>query len=192
MFFSHYQLHFYIFVTSKFERNMKKIVFGVLAMSLLVACQQDKIGFIDNSKLVNDYEEKKIIEEKFKSKAQRFDKKMDSISKMLQMEAQAFDASASKLSQKAMQEKYNEIMQKRQFYQQQLQMEEQQIQQEGQKEMDSLVNKVKKFVKDYGKNNGYTYILGANEAGSVLYGKDEKDITEVVLKALNDEYNSNK
>ncbi len=56
---------------------------------------------------------------------------------------------------------------------------------EGQKEIDTLVKQVKAFVKDYGKENGYTFILGANEAGSVMYGADDKDITEDVIKALN-------
>jgi outer membrane protein len=165
---------------------MKRVVVGIFAFGLLVACQQNKIAFIDNSKLINEYKEKKALEEKFKQKAQRFDKKTDSISKAFQIEAQAFDAAAGKMSQKEAQSKYNELLQKRQFIQQQLQIEEQQLQSQGQKQMDSVVNKVKDFVKDYGKKNGYTYILGSNEAGSVLYGKDEKDITEEVLKALNE------
>ncbi|WP_340200994.1 OmpH family outer membrane protein [Ascidiimonas sp. W6] len=168
---------------------MKRIVMGIFAAGLLVACQQDKIAFIDNSKVINEYKEKKALEEKFKKKAERFDKKTDSISKAFQIEAQAFDAAAAKMSQKDAQTKYNELLQKRQFFQQQLQIEEQQLQSEGQKEMDSVVKKVKEFVKDFGKKNKYTYILGANEAGSVLYGTDDKDITEEVLKALNEASN---
>ncbi|XLS29250.1 OmpH family outer membrane protein [Flavobacteriaceae bacterium M23B6Z8] len=168
---------------------MKRIVLVMFATILFVACKQDKIAFIDNSKVINEYKEKKALEEKFKLKAERFDKKTDSISKAFQIEANAFDASASKMSQKDAQAKYNELIQKRQFFQQQLQIEEQGLQAEGQKEMDSVVKKVKEFIKDYGKKNGYTYILGANEAGSVLYGKEEKDITEEVLKALNEAAN---
>ncbi len=164
---------------------MKKILIVICTAGLLVACQQNKIAFIDNSKLINEYEVKKSLEEKYKLKAQSFDKKADSISKAFQIEAQAFDASAAKMSQKDAQNKYNELLQKRQFFQQQLQIEEKQLQTQGQKEMDSVVNKVKAFVKEYGKKNGYTYILGSNEAGSVLYGKEENDITEEVLKALN-------
>jgi outer membrane protein len=33
-------------------------------------------------------------------------------------------------------------------------------QQQGGVEMDSLVSGVKKFIKDYGKKNGYSYIYG--------------------------------
>ena len=54
--------------------------------------------------------------------------------------------------------------------------------------MDSLLSKVKKTIKEYGKDKGYSFILGANDGGSVLYGKDNKDITEDVVKYLNSKY----
>ncbi|ETN94068.1 OmpH family outer membrane protein [Zhouia amylolytica] len=167
---------------------MKKIILGIIAATSFVSCQQDKIAFVDNTKVINDYQEKIDIETKFKGKIEIFDKKADSLGRAFQGEAQAFEAEAKKLSQQAAQEKYNALLQKRQAMGQQLQMEEQQLSQESQKEIDSLIKKVRTFVKDYGKKNGYTFILGANEAGSVLYGAESKDITEEVLNALNDSY----
>ncbi len=67
----------------------------------------------------------------------------------------------------------------------QIGVEEKALQAEGQKQIDTLVKEVKAFIKDYGKTNGYTFILGSNEAGSVLYGADATDITETILSALN-------
>jgi len=54
--------------------------------------------------------------------------------------------------------------------------------------MDSLISKVKKEISAYGKAKGYTYILGGGEGGSVLYGDSSKDLTEDILKILNDKY----
>ena len=67
----------------------------------------------------------------------------------------------------------------------QIQTEEQTLQTEGQQKIDTLITEVKDFVKDYGKKNNYTYILGANDAGSVMYGADGNDITQTVIDALN-------
>ena len=67
-------------------------------------------------------------------------------------------------------------------------MQQQAMQQEFQVEIDSAIVKVKEFVTDYGKKNGYTYILGKNEAGSVMYGSEANDITKVVTEALNATY----
>ena len=171
---------------------MKKTILGILVLILVWSCSQEKSAFVDNTKLVNDYQEKKDFEASYQKRIDAYNKKRDSLSQLLQIEASQFQAEANKLSQKVAQEKYNQILQKQQFMQQQFSLEEQQLRKEGQDKIDSLVKKVKNFVKDYGEENGYTYILGANEAGSVLYGKSEKDLTETLLKALNDQYSSQK
>jgi outer membrane protein len=56
--------------------------------------------------------------------------------------------------------------------------------------MDSLVSGVKKFIKAYGKEKGYSYIYGTGDAATVLYAEDKYDITKEVVKALNDKYKS--
>ena len=71
---------------------------------------------------------------------------------------------------------------------QRVQFEQQQIAQESQTLNDSIINKVKDFVQTFGKSNSYNFILGSNEAGSVLYGEDASDLTQEILKALNESY----
>ena len=167
---------------------MKKgIVLFIVALTA-VACQQNKIGYVDNVKLMDGYQEKIDVEAKFKTKVEALTKKRDSISQAFQLELQAFQAKAQKMSQKNAQEEYGLLQQKGQFVGQQLQQEEQQLQQQSQTEMDSLVSKVKKEIKAYGASNGYTYILGGGDGGAVLYGQDANNLTEGVLKILNDKY----
>lgn len=64
----------------------------------------------------------------------------------------------------------------------------QKLQSESATEMDSLVKGVKAFIKDYGKEKGYDYIYGTGDAASVLYAKDQYDITKDVIKLINDKY----
>ena len=166
---------------------MKKsiLVFGIL---LLAACQQDKIGFVDNGVLLDNYQEKKDIEARYQSKSEAYAKKRDSITQAFQLEAQALQNKSQGMSQKKAQEEYALLQQKGQFIGQQLQQEEQQLQVQGQSEIDSLVNKVKKEIENYGQANGYTYILGKGDGGSVLYGNEAKDLTQEILKLLNEKY----
>ena len=168
---------------------MKKLVYVAFAIFAFTSCQQQKIGFVDNGKVINDYQEKKDIEEKYKVRDEAFKKRTDSIGQAFQLEAQAFQAKSSKMSQKKAQEAYEGLMQKQQMLQQQIQMEQQQITQAFQTEVDSTIIKVKDFVKDYGKTNGFTYILGTSDgASSVLYGKEENDLSQTIIDALNAEY----
>ena len=128
------------------------------------------------------------IEAEFKAKSAALNKKRDSISQAFQLEAQALQTKVESLPQKEAQEEYDNLQQRGQFMGQQLQQEEQILQQQGQAEMDSLISKVKDEIKDYGKANGFTYILGGGEGGSVLYGQESKDVTDDILKIINDKY----
>lgn len=167
---------------------MKKLVLALMFLTML-SCQQEKIGFVDNVKMMDTYNEKIDIEDRFKTRSDKFSKKRDSISQAFQMEAQAFQAKAQNMPQDKAQEEYGQLQQRSQAIGQQLQQEEQNLQITGQTEMDSLVSKVKKEIKEYGKANGYSFILSGGDGGSVLYGKEAHDVTDAIIKILNDNYN---
>src|SRR5690606_567890 len=167
---------------------MKKIVLALVFFGI-ISCQQEKIGFVDNVKLMNSYKEKMDIEAKFKTRSEAFGKKRDSISQAFQLEAQDFQSRAQKLAQAKAQEEYGQLQQRSQFIGQQLQQEEQQMQIQGQTEMDSLVSKVKREITAYGKANGYSFILSGGDGGSVLYGTETHNVTDAIVKILNDNYN---
>ncbi|NAY91672.1 OmpH family outer membrane protein [Muricauda sp. JGD-17] len=166
---------------------MKKFLVLALAM-IAMACQQNKIGYVNSVELMDKYQEKIDIESRFKTKADVMAKKRDSISQAFQLELQEFQTRAQRMSQKNAQEEYGQLQQRGQFVGQQLQQEEQQLQQNSQAEMDTLVKKVKDEIQAYGKANGYTYILGGGDGGSVLYGEETQDLTDAILKILNDKY----
>lgn len=159
-------------------------------MLAFTSCQeQAKIGFVDNGTVINDYQEKKDVEAKFEAKNEAFRKKADSVGQAFQLEVQETQLTAQKSSQAKAQELMGGLQQKQQLLQQKMQMEQQQLQQEFQAEIDSVISKVKKHVKDYGKSNGYTYILGTSDAAAtVMYGAEDKDLTKTILDALNKEY----
>ncbi|WP_349352293.1 MULTISPECIES: OmpH family outer membrane protein [unclassified Flagellimonas] len=166
---------------------MKKLVVLAIAVTAM-ACQQNKIGYVDSVKIMDDYQEKIDVEARFKTKADAMGRKRDSISQAFQMELQQFQSKAQSMSQQSAQEEYSQLQQRGQQIGQRLQQEEQQLQQNSQTQMDSLVKKVKKEIRAYGKANGYTYILGGGEGGSVIYGDDANDVTNEILKILNDKY----
>ncbi|MDB9873651.1 OmpH family outer membrane protein [Flavobacteriaceae bacterium] len=170
---------------------MKKIAIVFLTIISLTACQQQKIGFVDNGILINEYQERVDIEAKLKTKIDTFKKRTDSLRSAFELEIKEAELKARKMSQPAIQKLSQELQQKEQVLSQRVQFEQQQIAQESQTMNDSLINKVKDFVQTYGKSNSYNFILGSNEAGSVLYGEDASDLTQEILKALNESYTKN-
>lgn len=168
---------------------MKKIILGLVVLMAFASCQeQQKIAFIDNGEVINDYQMKLDIEKKYDDKNKMFSQKRDSIAQVYQSEVQATQMRLSSMSQQKQQEESQIFQQKWQPVQQEMQREQQQMETMFSEEMDSVISKVNNFVEEYGEKNGYTFILGKNQAGSVVYGKEANDISEEVTKALNEAY----
>lgn len=167
---------------------MKKLMLAATVL-LIVSCQeQAKIGYVDNVKLMEDYQEKKDFDDRFKVKDEALTKKRDSISQAYQFEVQAFQIKAQKMAPAKAQEEYGAIQQRAQQMGQLLQQEDQVLRANAQVELDSIVSSVKSEIKDYGKTKAYTYILGGGEGGSVLYGEDGNNLTDEIVKILNNKY----
>lgn len=171
------------------KRNIMKKLILAISVLMIVSCQeQAKIGYVDNVKMMEDYQEKKDFDDRFKLQDEALIKKRDSISQAYQFEAQAFQIKAQKMAQAKAQEEYAAMQQRAQQMGQLLQQEEQVLRTASQVELDSIVSSVKKEIKRYGKTKGYTYILGGGDGGSVLYGKEGNDLTDEIVKILNDKY----
>lgn len=169
---------------------MKKI--GVLAIvSVMIwGCQTEKTGYVDTEELLTEYSELKEAKE-------RFTKQNEQIMADLQLKIDAFEirgkqfqANAGSMTREKQEEAYNQLSLENQQLQNEQRTKVGQLQVESQKVIDSIIEKVKNKVKTYGKTNGFGYIYGSNDAGSVLYGKEELDLTEKVLEELNKEYTS--
>ncbi|WP_396151281.1 OmpH family outer membrane protein [Flavobacterium sp.] len=175
---------------------MKKsiLVFGLLlAMASCdkAADQKDfKTAYVDTSKLLEEYTEAKDIEEKYKSKGEEMGKQLEAEVVRFRSEAAAFQKNAQTYGPQWAQQKGAELQQKEQELSYAQQAILRQLQEESGKEMDSLVKDVKKFIKEYGKEKGYNYIYGTGDAATVLYAKEEYDITNEVVKLLNEKYKS--
>lgn len=167
---------------------MRKLFFAVVAVAGLVSCNQDKIAYVDTVKLLDDYQERKDIESKFKNKLEKFDIRRDSISKSFDMEVKDFQSKAASMGQAKAQQESQRLQQKQQILGQQLQQEEYGLNQSAQQEIDTLKTKVRKFIRNYGEENKYTFILTAQEGNGVMYGEESKNITKELLEKLNDEY----
>jgi len=168
---------------------MRFFLFSTIAFFSVISCQHsNKIGFVDNAKLINEYQEKINVQKKLQEKIKLYELKRDSVRQSFQLEINEAELKSRSMSQVDLQKLSQELQQKDQIINQRDQFEQQQIAQESQRQNDSLIKKVRSFVENYGLNHGYDYILGSNEAGSVMYGKKSNDLTQTILDALNEKY----
>lgn len=178
---------------------MKKALV-IIALSIsLVACNKTaevkevkelKTAYVDTSVLMKQYTEAKDLEAKYKAKSEEKGRQLDAEVARFKKEAANFQSQAQANGQAWAQQKGTELQKRQQQLGEAQQALAQQLQQESGKEMDSLVSGVKKFIKVYGKEKGYSYIFGTGDAASILYAQDKYDITKEIIKALNDKYKS--
>ena len=62
------------------------------------------------------------------------------------------------------------------------------LQQEQAKKTDELLSKIHDYLKKYNAGDKYDMVIGYSKGGGVLYAKEDLDITQDVLKGLNEEY----
>lgn len=177
---------------------MKKIfVLATLAVTLF-SCDKSvtpvsdkggaKTAYVDTSKLMDEYQEAKDIESKYKVKSEEMGRELDGKAQQWKLDAASFQKEAQAKGPQWAQLKGQELQKREQEIAIMQQTMMQQLQKESGAEMDSLVKRIKNHIKDYGKKKGYEYIYGTGDAATVLYAKDEYDITNEVLKELNDKY----
>jgi len=168
---------------------MKKILLVLTGIVLMSACQNSpKTAFVQTDKIFKEYKGVKAEEAVFKEKQAAFSKKYDSIVKEWQEVVKDFQQKVAKMSPKKAKEMDQMLYQRQQQIQQMQQQESAALSAEMQKKTDSVIKDVYDFFADYGKKNGYEYIYGKNNSGSMMYGNTKNDITDEVLKALDADF----
>jgi outer membrane protein len=175
---------------------MKKTLILFAFSIVLISCNKTteikefKTAYIDTTKLMEESEESKDIEAKYKEKAKVMGNQLEAEVARFKSEAASFKENAMKNGQAWAQQKGSELQQReeRLNYAQQAML--QQLQQESGVEIDSFVKSYRKVIKDYGKEKGYDYIYGTGDVASVLYAKDSYDISKEIIKMINDKYTS--
>ena len=171
----------------------KVVVLAILAVSIMSCNKQAEVNgfktaYVDTAKLLEDYSEAKDIDAKYKAKADEMGKELKLEADRFQADAAAFEKNARANGEIWARQNSAPLQKRQQELQYAQQAILQRLQQESGVEMDTMINTVKRFIKDYGKKNGYDYIYGTGEAVSILYGQDKYDLTSEIVKELNTNY----
>lgn len=158
------------------------VVFAaILSCYFILESKIPKVAYVDIEKVYNEFSMKKELESKLINVQQARKLILDS----LKIELNA-------LSQNIKSEKDVANIQNFQFKKQEYLLKEERFNEDNQATTDSynsqIWKQIKQYVKDYGKQNAYTIISGADETAVVLYGDENVNITETVIKYVNERY----
>lgn len=175
--------------------KMKKSILALGLVAMFFSCNKSsdsagefKAAYVDSSKLMKDYEEVKQIDSKYKIKSEEEGKSLEGEITKFQKEVQTFQENARLKGQAWAEQRAGELQKKEQELQYKQQLLVQSLQTESGKEMDSVIQKVKKYIADYAKKNNLDFVFNTEDASTVIYGKEQYDITDKILSELNAKY----
>ena len=188
---------------------MKKVFLLVAVAAAFVACNNSnesetkatvtkeestafKSAYIDTEKLMKEYQESIDFEAKYESMSNRMKNELESDMKKFQNDVADLQKNAQSKGMEWAQSRQAELERRQRTLAEKEQNYMKKFQEEGSVERDSMVSKMKRFIKDYGKEKGLDYVFGTGDAATVLYAKEGFDITEEVVKLMNDAYAKDK
>lgn len=147
-----------------------------------------KIAFVNTDTLLNNYELYKYLQDKLAARQKSLEATLNQKSKQLQKEAALFQQKVrnnSFLSLESAQQQEQELYQKQQELMDMKDKLSNDLILEGQKMQKQLLDTVTLFLEEYNKQLGNTFIFNA---ASFLYSDNKYDITDTVVKLLNNRY----
>lgn len=146
------------------------------------------IAYITSDSVLKHYEFLKDNQVVMEAKTKKMDSDYRNRAQSLQSEITAYQRNVSNLTigqARALEEDLAKKQQNLQMYQQSLSQE---LMNEESKLNRELYDRITSFLRKYGQENGLQVVLKYDPTSDVLYGVETLDITNVVVKGLNDDY----
>lgn len=167
---------------------MKKFVLSalmVLICSSLGWAADAKIGYIDMQRALNlseaGLQAKNQLQEKLKAYQLQINVKQEELQKLktdLEKQGMALNEAARAAKEKDYQQKLKDFQRFTKDAEEDLQARDGEF-------TKKILETLEKLINEYGKKNGYTVILDAR-GSALLYADQSADLTDAVLKALNE------
>ncbi len=165
-------------------RNFLRIVLGaVIAFSFIAPgfAEGLKIGYVDTIEVFNEYQRTKDQDAQLEKKKEQAQSNLEAKEK----EIQKIQSRLEVLKEGEQEKEREKLQEEMQEYREIRQKEFTDIKKERDEMMKDIINDIDQTVKDYAKENKYDLIINGN---SVLYGRQDKDLTATILKIINKKY----
>lgn len=168
---------------------MNKIIgpVALIALCLSVTCvvmlttRKQKIVFVNIETVYDEFSMKKELESKFENVTNMRQQILDS----LKLELNILSKS---ITSKNDVEKINAFQVKRQQYALKEQSFTESTAQTNDQYKEQIWKQLSQYIKQFGKKNNYTYMLGFENKSSILYGDEAEDVTTELSAYVNEAY----
>jgi outer membrane protein len=163
---------------------------AAIAFAAIVYFNKKEIVYVDSMKLITNFKGAKVAKDAYEKKIAVWKANIDTLTMETNREIAKYEKEKKGMS--AREQKLSEELIGTK--QQQLESYRQATAENASKEDQLVTGKVFKeindFLKQYGEQKGYEFIMAATSAGNIVFAKKGNDITDEVLEKMNAEYQS--
>jgi len=193
-------------------KSMSKLAAGLLMAAVVVSCNNnkekakdsppaattaeakaDKIVFVNSDSLVNNYDYFKEIKSKLEVKSKNAQQDLSSKGSAFQREVAEYQQKAKDMSADERASTEQRLARKQQELAAFNQNASSALANESAAENEKLYDKVAEYLKTYAKQKGYKMVLTYSKSNpSLLFADESLDVTQDVVKGLNEAYKKDK
>lgn len=145
------------------------------------------IVYVNSDSLLENLSFYKNKKAEFESKEDEIKKHLQAESERLQKDAADYQDQAAMMTENDRAKKEEELMQRQQSLMKKKDDMLGAFEDEQSKFSEELYTRLSSFLKEYNKGKNYTFILGYQKGGGILFANDSLDITRQVIEGLNKE-----
>jgi len=146
------------------------------------------IVYVNSDSLLDNYAFFKNKKAEFEGKEAQIKNHLQAESERLQKDAADYQDIAATMTESERSKKEEELMQRQQSLVKKKDDLLGAFDEEQSKFNEQLYAKLSSYLKEYNKGKNYTFILGYQKGGGILFANDSLDITKQVLDGLNKEF----
>ena len=156
---------------------------GVAGMVLSLTNNRNKVVFVEMGKIYEGFSLSKELNAELQRVLGAREQIIDSLSQDLKKQAEEL-----KLQTKKTMADVERVAKIEEAYLYKKEMMEKDNQTISVNYNDKIWNQINQYIADYGKEKGFTIVLGANGQGNIMYGDPSKNVTDEVITYLNSRY----
>lgn len=149
-----------------------------------------KFAYVDGVKLVTGYRGMELAKKELEVKSGLWKANLDTLQRELETSVTEYAAAKSKLTprertltEELIKSKQDQFLNYQEVVSGNLQKADQEL-------SAKVLAQVNDYIKRYGESKGLTIIFAATQQGNIAYANKELDLTEVLLKGLNEEFDA--
>lgn len=149
---------------------------------------KEKLVYVDAMKLVTNYKGMEQAKKELEIKSQGWDANLDTLRRELEESVASYEKNGNLLSIREKQLTEELLKTKQEQYLNYQEVVKSTLQKTDQEFSTKILSKVNDYIKRYGEEHGFTIIFAATQYGNIAYANKDLDITDELLRGLNEEY----